>query len=418
MLDLDLAGTAADGSTGAAAGAAEGSKDFSASVWDVLQIVDAFMTSPVSLAAGCARCVVYAAPITALTYNLEVLSQLVWLSLTSVITHHIAAIQLCCSDVALKWTLRFTQLGGVEHLASALQQVTQQVEVSGHKALASQKAVAATAAAATAATTSSINATCGSSASSSSSSGSGAALLEARTLCIAELCRILHRLFQLDQSYAHACAFDCRWERLFPARLLQVDCLVSLFISMHVCSAQYRACIRVYYDCSCTATFNKHTQPLTVVAVLAQTRVNQLIVHIKHFICSICAKTQVARLHHTKQWQSKQSGSSSATATSSASSHTQSAAVAAEQQINDMKNLQGGIIKNAMAVLQALVRQAAPPAPLQSAVCHGLALVHDHITIYTYRKACSLLHVRVPIWAAVPQCVNKAQTYHLHYAER
>jgi hypothetical protein len=44
MLDLDLAGTAADCSTagsagaGAGAAAAEGSKDFSASVWDVLQV--------------------------------------------------------------------------------------------------------------------------------------------------------------------------------------------------------------------------------------------------------------------------------------------------------------------------------------------------------------------------------------------
>jgi hypothetical protein len=90
------------------------------------------------------------------------------------------------------------------------------VEVSGHKALASQKAAAATAAAAVAATTNNTTATTSSSASSSSSSssggGAGTALLEARTLCIAELCRILHRLFQLDQSYAHACAFDCRWE--------------------------------------------------------------------------------------------------------------------------------------------------------------------------------------------------------------
>jgi hypothetical protein len=98
------------------------------------------------------------------------------------------------------------------------EQVTQQVEVSGHKALASQKAAAATAAAANTTTTSNNRATTSSGASSticsSSSSGSGAgtALLEARTLCVAELCRILHRLFQLDQSYAHACAFDCRWE--------------------------------------------------------------------------------------------------------------------------------------------------------------------------------------------------------------
>jgi hypothetical protein len=44
MLDLDLAGTAADSSTGATAGAAaaEGSKDFSASVWDVLQVSNMF----------------------------------------------------------------------------------------------------------------------------------------------------------------------------------------------------------------------------------------------------------------------------------------------------------------------------------------------------------------------------------------
>jgi hypothetical protein len=77
-------------------------------------------------------------------------------------------------------------------------------------------------------------------------------------------------------------------------------------------------------------------------------------VHIKHFICSICANTQVARLHHTKQWQSKQSGSSGTS--SSASSNTQSAAVAAEQQINDMKSLQGGIIKDAMAVLQVRLK--------------------------------------------------------------
>jgi hypothetical protein len=93
-----------------------------------------------------------------------------------------------------------------------IEQVTQQVEASGHKALVKHTAAATTAATSTTNTTNASISAGSSSSNSGSGNGAGTALLEARTLCVAELCRILHRLFQLDQTYAHACAFDCRWE--------------------------------------------------------------------------------------------------------------------------------------------------------------------------------------------------------------